>query len=72
MAWRWGVVDNYDDLENVNIHSFLANCNTGNLVVISGNRSTVRLGDGIEVNAIEMEERIQKSAHRNETELVQG
>lgn len=69
------VVDNYDDLENVNVFNFLPNTNTGNLIVTSRKRSSARLGEGIEVNAIEKEEGIElirKSAHRSETQFEEG
>lgn len=69
------VVDNYDDLENVNILRFLPNTSTGNLIITSRKRSAARLGEGIEVDAIEKEEGIElirKSAHRNETQFAEG
>lgn len=50
---RWLlIVDNYDDIENVNLLGFIPNTTTGNLIVTSRVPSSARLGEGIEVKTI--------------------
>lgn len=47
------VIDNYDDLENVNIIDFLPTCSAGSVIITSRARDSQRLGKGLAVEEIE-------------------
>lgn len=47
------VIDNYDDLENVNIVDFLPTRSSGSVIITSRARDSQRLGKGLEVEEIE-------------------
>lgn len=53
------VVDNYDDLENVNLADFLPTSSSGNVIITSRARDSQRLGKGLEVEEIQQEDGIE-------------
>jgi hypothetical protein len=69
------IVDNYDDLENVNVQEFLPNGNNGKLIITGRESSTARLGTGIEIKAVDSQDGIElilRCAQRNKAEFEQG